>query len=66
MNGEIYEGYWIQNRPHGKGKQKLKNGSVYEGEFKNGSKDGFGRFSQSGKEVYEGQWSGDKPHGKGK
>jgi len=42
---------------HGNGKIKFTNGDWYEGEFKNGKRDGFGTyFYPNGKIRYEGEW----------
>jgi hypothetical protein len=41
--------------------------AVYEGEFKNGKREGFGKFSnKDGSYYYIGQWLNDKMNGKGK
>ena len=41
--------------------------AIYEGEFKNGKREGFGKFSnKDGSYYYIGQWLNDKMNGKGK
>eukprot|EP00911_Craspedida_sp_UC1_P002268 UC1_evm1s1721 len=42
------------------------NGSVYEGEWKNGKKHGRCKETWSDGTVYEGEWKDDKRHGRGK
>jgi hypothetical protein len=41
---------------HGKGKQLWKDGSVYEGYWKNNMAHGKGRLIHSDADVYEGEW----------
>ena len=53
-NGDIYEGQVSNDRlPHGKGTLKSSIG-IYEGEFKNGKKEGKGIVKYSNGDVYEG------------
>ena len=41
--------------------------AIYEGEFKNGKRDGYGKFTnRDGIYYYDGQWLNDKMNGKGK
>ena len=42
------------------------NGSVFEGEFKDGKRHGFGRCIYAAGALYEGNWSDDKRHGLGR
>ena len=39
-----YRGESLQHKPHGWGEYHYRNGSVYTGEWKDGKRDGFGRF----------------------
>ena len=39
---EVYEGYFVNDMPHGQGLQKFNNGAYYKGNFENGSKHGQG------------------------
>ena len=41
------------------------NGSFYQGEFRDGKFDGYGRMTYSGGAVYEGQWKNGNYHGQG-
>lgn len=62
--GATYCGELHQNQPHGKGKlvdQKM----IYEGEFSNGLKEGFGRLTEIDCSIYEGEFHLDQKHGKG-
>ena len=75
-DGSQYEGEVnAQGQPHGKGylNSPSSTGSGrrdrYEGEFKNGKKDGFGYMSyelNGANAEYEGEWKDDKRCGKGK
>lgn len=44
----------------------MRNGGVYEGEWKNGKRDGHGKYVWPDKSFYEGEWVEDKANGKGK
>jgi hypothetical protein len=51
---------------NGKGRQRYANSDTYYGDFKNGHRDGFGRYTwYDSKKVYEGQWKESKMNGKG-
>jgi hypothetical protein len=43
-NGDVYEGEFEKDLPHGEGKYIFSNGSVYEGEFAKGHLHGHGQF----------------------
>jgi hypothetical protein len=43
-NGDVYEGEFEKDLPHGEGKYIFSNGSVYEGEFAKGHLHGHGLF----------------------
>ena len=45
---------------------KYANGTVYEGEFKDGLREGFGRMEYPNLDFYEGEWREGLPHGQGK
>lgn len=65
-NGAIYVGEWTkEGLRHGKGLQIWKDGSKYEGYWKNDMANGKGRLIHSDGDVYEGEWYNDKAHGKG-
>ena len=65
-NGAIYQGQWTkEGLRHGKGVQVWKDGSKYEGYWKNDMANGRGRLIHSDGDVYEGEWLNDKAHGRG-
>lgn len=33
MDGERFEGYWLEDEKHGKGIYYYKNGDIYQGDF---------------------------------
>lgn len=43
----------------GKGKLILSNQSIYEGEFRNGKKNGFGTYTWPDGKQYKGKWKDD-------
>ena len=55
----------MENRIEGHGKLSFSYG-YYEGEWKNGTKDGFGKYVLHGGEEYSGYWKQDKREGHGK
>lgn len=65
-NGDLYEGSFVEGKPHGKGTFRYSNGGVYSGFFKNGKYHGRGKMQYSNGDVYEGDWKKDKKNGKGK
>ena len=42
------------------------NGAIYEGEFKNGRKEGIGKHITNQGWIYEGEWKKGKKNGNGK
>lgn len=67
-NKDEYIGEWHDNKKEGKGVYKwLKKGEIYEGEWKNDMRNGFGNISSkqpdgSYKKFYSGGWKNDKTH----
>lgn len=61
----LYEGDWIDNRPHGEGTLKWPDGEVYTGEFNDGRKEGRGELTLANGNKYEGEYKNDKRHGQG-
>lgn len=53
------------NRPHGWGIQVDRRGGRYEGEFKNGAREGKGKEITRNGEEYDGDWVDDRKHGFG-
>lgn len=53
--GYIYNGEWMNDLPNGKGKEEWNDGTKFEGDFTNGSKNGRGvlRFGVDGS-MYDG------------
>jgi hypothetical protein len=66
-NGHKYEGTLnaIDEKRHGKGKYTTPDGSVYEGEFKNGDKHGQGTYFFASGSKYIGQWINGRRSGEG-
>ncbi|MFN0215473.1 MAG: caspase family protein, partial [Saprospiraceae bacterium] len=62
-----YTGQFKNSLRHGKGKMTYTDGSIYEGPFNYGKKQGDGgTITYINGDKYAGQWSGDLPNGRGK
>ncbi|WP_348535438.1 hypothetical protein [Komarekiella delphini-convector] len=71
IDGSKYHGYLVQNQKlTGKGTLLFKSGNRYDGELKNGQRDGCGRYSFLAETIshqyYIGQYVNDKPEGRGR
>ncbi|MHA6530142.1 hypothetical protein [Paenibacillus sp. BAC0078] len=76
--GVAYYGEVLNGKPHGKGSMKWGENKTYSGDWVNGKRSGYGKFSNyqinddeygqdySSSEVYEGKWSNDLKDGEGK
>lgn len=60
-----YTGEWKDNKPDGLGKQ-LENGQMYDGDFKQGIKEGQGTQEYRDGSIYVGAWKNNQKHGYGK
>mmetsp|Transcript_7603 Transcript_7603/g.14265 ORF Transcript_7603/g.14265 Transcript_7603/m.14265 type:complete len:387 (+) Transcript_7603:3064-4224(+) len=65
-NGDSYEGFWSDDRPHGQGVYTWKDGGRYEGEFLDGKMQGKGKRTFASGAVYEGDFENGKKHGVGR
>ena len=69
IDGNKYQGQWnpATNKFEGQGIFVWSNdGSIYEGYYRNGMRNGRGRYIYYNGDVYEGAWRDDKRHGTGK
>ena len=64
-NGDYYNGEYIKGKKEGQGSIIYKNGTKYEGSFKNDFHDGYGKLIQLDGEIFEGEWKKGKINGKG-
>lgn len=64
-NGDTYEGFWSDDRPHGQGVYYWKDGGRYEGEFADGKMNGKGKRTFASGAVYSGNFESGKKHGFG-
>jgi len=65
-NGDVYEGYLVNDKRNGKGKYTYANGDVYEGGYVNDLQNGKGKYTFKSGNVFEGEWVDDKRAGSGK
>ncbi len=66
--GRMYKGQWTRakNRTKdGLGIQLWPDGSKYEGQWKQGKSNGYGRMTHANGDIYEGNWVNDKANGHG-
>lgn len=66
VEGDVYDGDYVDNQPHGKGRKLFASGANYNGEWKRGKEHGFGRWESGMGDVYEGGFRDGKPHGEGR
>ena len=66
VNGDIYEGEFVDGKKHGIGAIKFTNGDIFEGHFENDVKASEGTYRFANGNIYVGEWMNDKRHGKGK
>ena len=65
VNGEYYEGEFMNGKKDGKGKLLYKNGTEYIGYFKNNKHNGYGQLTQIDGEIFQGEWKDGKINGNG-
>jgi len=65
-DGNVYEGDYVNGKPHGKGKKTFTDGKVYEGDYDEGSESGKGKMTLLNGAVYEGDFMLGAPHGFGR
>ena len=65
VNGDVFEGRFVDGAIYGKGINQNKKGNVYVGEFVDSKREGKGNLKTS-KVQYEGEFKYDKFNGKGK
>jgi hypothetical protein len=58
-DGTKYEGQFLEDMPHGKGRKIYHNGDYYYGDFERDKAHGFGLFVDIKGGKYEGQWEND-------
>jgi hypothetical protein len=66
-NGAVYQGEWLvdENQKDGRGVQIWPDGSRYDGFWRDGMANGYGRLVHAEGDVYEGEWTEDKANGYG-
>ena len=62
ISNEKYEGEWSQGNRHGSGVFTYQIG-IYDGQFVNNTREGYGRFRYCNNSLLEGNWKGDKVEG---
>lgn len=63
--GKRYEGRWMEDTPHIRGKMVYRNKDVYEGNWHCGKRHGIGKMQFANGDVYDGQFESDQLSGKG-
>eukprot|EP01043_Picozoa_sp_COSAG02_P026052 COSAG02_NODE_1489_length_12365_cov_22.798793_5_plen_1063_part_00 len=69
-NGDVYDGEWREDKPHGKGVvtyAPADDGSTekYVGDWVEGKMHGLGRYEYADGGIYEGEWVDGQMHGRG-
>ena len=65
IDGDLFEGYFINGKKNGRGKYTWANGDVYDGMWKDDKRCGRGRISWSNGASFDGEWHDGKKHGRG-
>lgn len=66
IDGDLFEGYFLNGKKNGRGKYTWTNGDVYDGNWVDGKRTGKGRITWSNGDTYEGEWKDGKLCGRGK
>lgn len=56
IDGDLFEGYFINGKKNGRGKYTWANGDVYDGMWKDDKRTGRGRISWSNGAFFDGEW----------
>lgn len=56
VNGDVYEGEWLNDFKHGQGKMKYANGDVYQGGWNHDLRSGMGSHISANGDTLEGEW----------
>ncbi|CAL6032085.1 TIR_domain-containing protein [Hexamita inflata] len=65
INGNIYEGEFLNNQSCGYGIYNFVDGGVYKGQFSNDMFNGQGKYSWANGDAYEGEFKNDELDGSG-
>ena len=60
LDGNRYQGTWVQNKANGRGKLTHAEGDVYEGEWKDDKANGYGDYFHVSGALYFGYWKDDE------
>lgn len=66
IDGDLFEGYFINGKKNGRGKYIWANGDIFDGNWVDGKRTGKGRITWSDGDTYEGEWKNGKRCGRGK
>ena len=70
VNGDVYEGEWVENAREGHGTywkhEYGRHRAEYVGEWRRGKREGFGVFHDELGQRFEGDWVRSKRHGRGR
>ena len=70
VNGDVYEGDWVENAREGHGTywkhEYGRHRAEYVGEWRRGKREGFGVFHDELGQRFEGDWVRSKRHGRGR
>ncbi|CAI2374235.1 unnamed protein product [Moneuplotes crassus] len=61
----IYQGFWVDNLAHGKGRLIHHDGDSYEGSWEQGKASGYGEYRHSDGTTFKGNWKEDLQEGFG-
>ena len=65
QNGDLYIGFWSNNKMNGRGRFIDSKGNTYEGNFSNTTAEGYGIYFKEDGTKYTGYWKNDMQEGEG-
>lgn len=66
IDGDLFEGYFINGKKNGRGKYIWANGDIFDGNWVDGKRHGHGTYTWADGDTYEGDWKDGKRCGRGK
>ena len=66
LNGDVYDGGWINDLREGAAEVSMADGATFEGMYAKDKREGQGKLTMANGNVYEGEWKEGRMEGQGK